>query len=229
MQCDLAEGAVGTAIGRLERGWLQRTTPARAGLELANLLINAARACEAVAICRDLETRVSDRGLRQMMATLDDMWAALGRIPPYELSENGLLLEPDGSAATTSDEVAGSVDAVHFEDEFVFFFGWAVDLKMHQPVPRVVAIVNGSARGVATPAIQRPDVVAALRLPKAEVSGYLMAARLPVGSAPSRADVRVFAIAADGAVRELRMPPSYSSKPPPADGLAARHAIDRSS
>jgi hypothetical protein len=157
------------------------------------------------------------------------MWSALGAIPPYKLSENGLLLNPDGSEATTRDEVTGSVDAVHLDDEFVFFFGWAVDLKMHQPVSRVVAIVNGSAHGVATPAIPRPDVVAALKLPNAELSGYLMAARLPVGSTPSQASVRVFAIAADGAVRELKIPPSYSFKPPPVARLAALQATERSS
>ena len=212
VRCDLAEGAVGAAIGRLKQAWLQPTTPAYAGLELANLLMSDARPSEATAICRGLETRVSSPELRQMIAILDPMWAALEAVPPYELSENGVLLKPDGDAATISDEVAGCVDLVHVEDDLVFFRGWAVDLKMRGPVRRVVALVNGIARGTATPAMQRPDVAAVLQLREAEASGYLMAARLPAGSMPHQADVRVFAIAADGAARELQLPAAYPSK-----------------
>jgi hypothetical protein len=212
VQCDLADGAVDAAIDRLERAWSEKTTPAYAGLELAGLLMSLARVPDAAAICRKLEARVSEHGLRKMTATLDRMWAALEGTPPYELSENGVLLDPDGCAVTNSDQVAGYVDVVHFAEEFAFLSGWAVDLRTRQPALRVLAMVNGKGSGVAKPEIARPDVVAALQMPEAETSGYLMAVRLPAGPLPSQGDVRVFAIAADGAARELPLPTALSSK-----------------
>ena len=209
VECDLVEGARDAAIHRLQQAWLQKTTPAAAGLELAQLLIGAARVSEATAICRDLKRRISEPSLEQMAAKLDRMWAELQAVPQYRLSTNDVLLGPNGSAVNASNQINGVVDAMHFEGEFVFFLGWAADLRLRQPVQQVVVMVDGKATGAAKPALSRPDVAAALGLPNAEMSGYLMAARLP---AEPTTDIRVFAIAAGGA-QELKLPTSHTGKP----------------
>jgi len=209
-QCDLAVGAVDAAIERLETVWMKPTTPAQAGLELANLLMRAGRLSKATAICRNLETHVSSPELRQIIGVLDHAWAALDAVPHYKLSESGLLLKPDGGEATISRKVRGRVEVIHVEHDLVCLRGWAVDLRMRRPAVLVVALVKGASRGAAAPGMQRPDVAKALKLPEAATSGYLMAARLPSGLVPGQGDLRVFAIAADGAARELRLPTASS-------------------
>jgi hypothetical protein len=211
-QCDLAMGAVDAAIARLETAWMKPTTPAQAGLELANLLMRTGRLSKATAICRNLETRVSSPELTQMIGILDHAWAALDAPPHYKLSESGHLLKPGGGKATISRKVRGRVEVIHVEDDLVCLRGWAVDLRMRRPAVLVVALVKGAARGTAALGLQRPDVARALKLPEAAKSGFLMAARLPSGLVPGQGDLRVFAIASDGAARELRLPTASSSQ-----------------
>jgi hypothetical protein len=204
VECDLREGTSDVAIRRLQEAWSQKIAPTAAGLELAQLLMMSARVPEATALCRDLERHVTEPLLTRMMATLDHMWAELQAIPPYELTRDGTLRMPDGTRATSSRQIDGAVDAVHLEGEFAFFRGWAVDRAARQPAQHVVAMIDGRAHGVATPALSRPDIATALRQPGAEMSGYLMAARLPMGST-ALPDMRVFAISA-GRARELKLP-----------------------
>jgi Glycosyl transferase family 2 len=211
-QCDLAVGAVDAAIERLEATWMEPTTPTEAGLELANLLMRAGRLSKATAVCRKLEARVSSSELTQIIGILDHAWAALDAVPHYRLSGSGVLLKPDGSAAAISRKVRGRVEVMHVEHDLVCLRGWAVDLRMRRPAVLVVALVEGTARGAAAPVMQRPDVARALKLPEVATSGYLMAARVPSGLVPGRGDLRVFAIAADGAARELRFATASSSQ-----------------
>lgn len=225
VECDLAEGASDVAIRRLQQVWSQKTAPAAAGMELAQLLMMSARAPEATVLCRDLERHMTEPPLAQMVATLDHMWAELDAIPPYRLPPGGLLRMPDGTSATISRQIDGAVDAVHLEGEFAFFRGWAVDRAARQPAQHVVAMVNGQAHGFAKPALSRPDVAAALHRPAAEMSGYLMAARLPAGS--TAADVRVFAISA-GHAGELKLPATNAGdRSSPRGSLWRRYAILR--
>jgi hypothetical protein len=229
VECDLAERASDAAIRRLQQAWSQKTAPIAAGLELAQLLMMSARAPEATALCRDLEGRVTEPLLTQMMTTLDRMWTELEAIPPYQLAPRGALRMPDGTSAATSRQIDGAVDAVHLEGEFAFFRGWAVDRAARQPAQHVVVVIDGRAHGVATPALSRPDIAAALRQPGAEMSGYLMAARLPTGSA-TLPDLRAFAISA-GRARELKLPANCRPRRGYAilRWFAALHARERSS
>jgi hypothetical protein len=213
-RCDLTEGGVGSAINRLKGAWLPKANLLPLGIDLASLLISDARLREALAVCLELKRLTSLSLLDEMLATLNNVMVDQDSVPAYRLSQHGVLLTPHGIPATISNDSLGHVDRVHFDHEFAFISGWAVDLKKQQPALRVVAIVNGLAQGVASPRIHRRDVAAALQLPGVEVSGYLMAARLPRGLTPSRTKVRVFSILADGGTRELNIPSNYSSTSP---------------
>ncbi len=210
VRCDLGEGALDAAIRRLQRAWQPKTSPVAVGLELASSLMAAARAPEAIAVCTELRARAPGHPLLlQMSTTLGHMVAALGAVPAYRWSRDALL-DPDGRHARLTDHVTGHVDGLHIEDGLAYISGWAVDLKSQQPASRVIAIARGRACGVAGPTIRRSDVAAALQLPMVEVSGFLLAARLP----PRQTDVRVFAITAEGAAGELKGPSAPAPSSP---------------
>jgi hypothetical protein len=162
---------------------------------LLPLLISAARIPEALAVCRELEKRGTGGSLLgQFKAILD----------PLEADPEAA---PHGGVEAEGDWLTGCIDAVTVEDERVFMTGWAVDLRERRPVSRVVAMIEGSVQGVAVPSIRRVDVAIALQLPEAEISGFLLAVRLPAGVSPGPHNMRVFAIAGDGRALGLAVPP----------------------
>ena len=206
MRCDLADGHQAQAIARLQEAWLARKIPI-VGLELACWLIAGARVGEAAAICRDLRVRASGHPLlREMAATLEQ-----ARAPP---SMPPVASPHPERTDTSRSAIAGHIDAVNVEGGVVYVSGWGVDLRTHGPVHRLAAIVDGETLGVAAPTIRREDVAMVMECPRAVVCGFLLAARL--SDARSAQRLRVFAIAADGAVRDLVIPLTLRPKLSPA-------------
>jgi hypothetical protein len=203
LRLHVARGDNDGATRQLEYAWRERLDLGMAGLQLAELYISAARAPDAMRICRELAQRIPEHAsLRQMNATLDQMTAGLQSVPQYRLSSVGLV-NADGGSVQSDADVRGHVDSLRVEGGFIFMSGWALGLDPEKPVRHAVALVNGFARGVAPMTISRPDVATIHKVNNVRC-GFLMASRLPAATARRAVDVRVFAITEKGAGCQLR-------------------------
>jgi len=137
---------------------------------------------------------------------------AVSPSPIYRLSPDGMLLTEDGTPLPLAEKVVGYVDTMRVSDGNASAAGWAADLTSKEPAARVIVMVDGLSRGDAECSLPRPDVAAALKIPQLQSSGYIVTVHLPEAATPQQTSVRVFAITADGATRELIYPADYPFK-----------------
>jgi hypothetical protein len=130
-------------------------------------------------------------------------------LPVFTLSDAGALLRSGNEAVPIANDVQGYVDGVTIEGAAMLINGWAVDATARKPASLIVAMVNGQSAAGGVPTISRPDVAAALRIPSVGMSGYSVRVVIPPDASPKPTRVRVFALRADGAARELVYSSSY--------------------
>jgi hypothetical protein len=129
--------------------------------------------------------------------------------PSFALSDAGALLRPGNAAVPVANDIQGYVDGVTIEGTAAVINGWAVDATARKPASLIVVMVNGRSAAGSVPAMSRPDVTAALRIPSAEMSGYAVRVTIAPDASPKSTRVRVFALRADGAAHELVYPANY--------------------
>lgn len=124
-------------------------------------------------------------------------------LPSFTLSDAGVLLRPGNEAVAVANDIQGYVDGVTIEGTAAVINGWAVDATARKPASLIVVTVNGQSAAGGVPALPRPDVATALRIPSVGMSGYSVRLAIAPDASPKSTRVRVFALRADGAAREL--------------------------
>jgi hypothetical protein len=127
----------------------------------------------------------------------------------YRVSDNGTLLRPDGEPAAMDATITGYVDSASIQGTRVSVSGWAADIKSKTPATWIVITLNEQSSFEIKPALPRTDVVAALDMPSAELSGYLMNFSVNAGDDVGQMRVRVFAVNSDGGAKELIYPADF--------------------
>lgn len=115
----------------------------------------------------------------------------LGDIPNFYATPTGYASAPTVPVRTTSLEEIGSTIG-----------GWAIDPSTGAPAAEILAVSDGNVVATASTGIDRPDVVAALHDPSAELSGFVI--RIPKAV---RGPVELYGLNTDGSVTLLQRDP----------------------